>query len=292
MALSTRPRRATTVEAIVGRKAPVGSKRPAASKPQGGGSRLTPSKRSIDGKTVAASGARKPPPQSTDVLLQTALAALRQRSSKSVRDGMSRFNIPNTHALGVKMGDIQAVGKQLGRNHLLAEALWQTGLYEARMLSAYVEEPTQVTAAQMDRWLKDFDNWAVCDTLCFALFDKTPHAWKKAEQWAKKSGEFQKRAGFALFWCLSVHDKAAADTGFQKGLELIESAASDDRHFVKKAVNMALRAIGKRNKALNAEAIVVASRLAASKDATARWIGTDALRELTAGAVKKRVSDK
>ena len=229
---------------------------------------------------------------STDTLLQTALASLKQRSSKSVREGMARFNIPNEHALGVKMGDIQTVGKQLGRHHPLAEALWQTGIYEARMLSAYVAEPEKVTPAEMDRWCRAFDNWAHCDTLCFALWDRTPHAWKKAEQWAKKTPEFQKRAGFALFWCLSVHDKAAADAHFLKGLKLIEAAANDDRHFVKKAVNMALRAIGKRNKVLNAEAIAVATRLAASQDATARWIGKDALREIAGAAVKKRLSNK
>ncbi len=228
-------------------------------------------------------------PESIAALLQTALANLKQRSSKAVRDGMARFNIPNAHALGVKMGDIQAVGKQLGRNHALAEALWQTGLYEARMLSAYVAEPEKVTPTEMDRWCRAFDNWAHCDTLCFALWDRTPHAWKKAEQWAKAKTEFQKRAGFALFWCLSVHDKTAPDAGFLKGLKLIESAANDDRHFVKKAVNMALRAIGKRNKALNAEAIAVATRLAASQDATARWIGKDALKEIAGAAVKKRL---
>ena len=228
--------------------------------------------------------------KSVDSLLNDALAGLKRASSKAVRDGMSRFNLPNENAFGVKMADIQKVGKQLGRHHELAEALWATGIYEARMLSAYVGEPERVTPAQMDRWSAAFDNWAVCDTLCFALWNRTAHAWKKAEQWTKKKPEFQKRAGFALFWCLSVHDKVAPDAGFLIGLKQIEAAAQDERHFVKKAVNMALRAIGKRNKALNTAAITVASRLAASQDATARWIGKDALREITGAAVKQRLS--
>lgn len=250
----------------------------------------TVAKKAVTKKTVEKKPAAATP--SVPELLDVAMAALKRASSKTVRDGMTRFNIPNTNALGVKMGDIQKVGKQLGRHHELAEALWKTGVYEARMLCAYVAELERVTPAQMDRWAKDFDNWAVCDTLCFALWDRTPHAWKKAEQWTKKTGEFEKRAGFALFWCLSVHDKAAPDAGFLKGLQLIESAATDERHFVKKAVNMALRAIGKRNKALNAAAVTVATRLAASQDATAKWIGKDALREIASPAVKKRVSAK
>jgi len=242
-------------------------------------------------KSASATAVKGKQP-SLDDLLQQALSGLKRRSSKAVRDSMVRFNIPTEHALGVRMSDIQALAKQLGRDHELAEALWQTGIYEARMLCAYVDEPERVTSAQMDRWCRDFDNWAVCDTLCFALFDRTSQAWKKAEQWAKKNVEFQKRAGFALFWCLSVHDKTATDAQFLIGLHDIEAAATDPRHFVKKAVNMALRAIGKRNKSLNAEAIAVATRLALSPDATAKWIGKDALREIAGAAVKKRLSTK
>lgn len=242
--------------------------------------------------TPSPSKSAKATAPGVDELLRDALTSLKCHSSKAVRDGMGRFNIPNANALGVKMGDIQQVGKQLGRHHELAEALWQTGIYEAQMLTAYVADPERVTPTQMNRWCRDFDNWAVCDTLCFALFDRTPHAWKKAEQWTKAKEEFQKRAGFALFWCLSVHDKAAPDTAFLHGLKLIEAAATDHRHFVKKAVNMALRAIGKRNTALNAAAITVATRLAASQDATARWIGKDALREIAGAAVKKRLNTK
>ncbi|MGH8106174.1 MAG: DNA alkylation repair protein, partial [Arenimonas sp.] len=149
-----------------------------------------------------------------------------------------------------------------------------------------------VTAAQMDSWCRKFDNWAICDTMCFNLFDHTPHAWTKVTQWSTKPGEFQKRTAFALLWSLTVHDKQAGDDKFIKGLALIEKAATDERHFVKKAVNMALRATGKRNLVLNKAAIVVAQRLAESTDATARWIGKDALRELKSPVLTNRLSVK
>ena len=158
------------------------------------------------------------------------------------------------------------------------------------MLTAYVDEPERVTSAQMDRWSRQFDNWAICDTLAFALWDRTPHAWTKVEQWAGRREEFIKRTAFALLWSLSVHDKAATDKQFIRGLALIEQAAADDRNFVMKAVNMALRAIGKRNAALNIAAAKTATRLAASSDPSAKWVGKHALRELTSAAVKRRVA--
>ena len=154
------------------------------------------------------------------------------------------------------------------------------GYYKARMLATMIDEPEKVTPAQMDRWCRDFDNWAIVDTACFHLFDKTADAWKMVERWVKLKGEFQKRAAFALIWSLTVHDKKSGDEPFLKGLKFIEDAATDERNFVKKAVNMALRATGKRNAALHAAAIKTAERLAASSDPTARWNGKDALREL------------
>jgi 3-methyladenine DNA glycosylase AlkD len=179
------------------------------------------------------------------------------------------------------MGRIQALAKELGKSHELALALWDTGRYEARMLAAYVDEPARVTAAQMDRWRGDFDNWAHVDTLCFALFDRTKDAWKMVDKWAKLQDEFGKRAAFALVWALTVHDKASGDAPFVKALALIERAAADERHFVKKSVDMALRAIGKRNATLRKAAVATAKRLAASEDPTKRWIGTHSLRELS-----------
>ena len=194
---------------------------------------------------------------------------------------MARYNIPSDRAFGVPMRQIQALARQLGRDHGLAGELWASGWYEARLLAAYVDDPSLVTPAQMDRWCRDFDNWAVCDTVCFALFARTPHAWGKVETWATRRAEYVRRAAFALLWGLTVHDKPAGDAPFLRGLALVEGGATDDRHFVKKAVNMALRAVGKRNAALNAAAVDVAQRLAASSDASARWIGRDAFRELT-----------
>lgn len=186
--------------------------------------------------------------------------------------------------------DMKALGKRLGRNHELAAALWSTGVYEARMVASMVDDPAQVTPAQMDRWCKDFDNWGICDTMCFNLFDRTPHAWAKVTQWSRSKHEFVKRTAFALLWSLSVHDKRAANELFVEGLVLIERAADDERNFVKKAVNMALRAIGKRNRTLNAAAVVLARRLAGSPNATARWVGKDALKELRSPGVMRRLA--
>jgi 3-methyladenine DNA glycosylase AlkD len=205
---------------------------------------------------------------------------------------MARYAIPSDNAFGVAVGDIRRLAKDIGRDHALAAALWETGWYEARMLTAFVDEPAQVAAAQMDRWAREFDNWAICDTLCFHLFDRTPHAWGKVAQWAGRREEFVKRAAFALLASLSVHDKAADDGRFEQGLRLIEAAADDERNFVKKSVNWALRTIGKRNAALNASAIAVARRLAESSSAAARWTGKDALRELTGASVSQRVAGK
>jgi 3-methyladenine DNA glycosylase AlkD len=202
---------------------------------------------------------------------------------------MARYAIPSDHALGVAMKDIKALGKQLGRDQELAAALWESGVYEARMLASFVGDPARITATQMDRWCKEFDNWAICDAMCFNLFDRTPHGWAKVAQWSSSRAEFVKRTAFALLWSLTVHDKAAGDERFVQGLALIEKASEDDRNFVKKAVNMALRATGKRNRALNAEALFVARRLADSTNAAAHWVGQDALRELTSASVIRRL---
>ncbi len=220
---------------------------------------------------------------------QSALAWLKAHSSKAVRDGMARYAIPSDHAYGVPMKDIKALGTTLGRSQPLAVALWNTGVYEARMLASFVGDPEVLTPAQMDRWCKDFDNWGFCDTMSFNLFDRTPHAWAMVDKWSKRRNEFEKRTAFALLWSLTVHDKHAGDDAFEHGLALIEREAGDERNFVKKAVNMALRAVGKRNRALNAAAVVVARRLADSEDETAKWVGKDALRELTSPALTKRL---
>ncbi len=212
---------------------------------------------------------------------QEAVESLERMKTQHDYDNLARFGITANKAFGVSVANIRALAKRLGRSHELAEALWQTGWYEARMLSSFVDDPAQVTLSQMDRWCRDFDNWGITDTLCFHLFDKTPHAWKKVEQWSNKRAEFVKRASFALLASLALHDKKAPDAPFLKSLALIERAADDDRNFVKKGVSWALRSVGRRNPALRAPSIELSKRLAASPEASARWIGKDALRELT-----------
>jgi 3-methyladenine DNA glycosylase AlkD len=235
----------------------------------------------------------KSPQSSVDRQVQVVLASLKELSENRVLKDMSeRYAIYPTKALGVSMSNIQKVAKPLGKNHELAAALWETGWYEARMLTSFVDDPALVTEAQMNRWARDFDNWGIVDTLCFNLFDRTPHAWKKVAAWCPRKEEFIKRAGFALLWSLTVHDKSASDDKFLEGLVFVERGADDDRNFVKKAVNMALRAVGKRNSALNKAALSVARRLADSPKATPRWVGKNALRELTSASVIRRIESK
>src|SRR5688500_8103690 len=161
-----------------------------------------------------------------------------------------------------------------------------------RVLAGFIADPSRVTPALMDRWCRDFDNWAVCDSTCIHLFSRTPHAWRKVPIWSRRQDEFVRRAGFALLAALVVHDKRASDQPFIDGLALVEAAAGDGRNFVKKAVNWALRQVGKRNQRLNVAAVSVSRRLAASPEASARWIGKDALRELTGAAVPRRLAGR
>ena len=210
-----------------------------------------------------------------------ALASLERLGDARIRDEMGpRYGIHVTKAFGVSMGDMKRLAKGLGRNHELALGLWMTGWYEARMLATLIDEPLRVSTAQMNRWCRDFDNWGICDTACFVLFDRTPLAWTRVAPWCRSRGEFERRAGFALLACLALHDKQAPNPPFLAGLHLVERYATDDRNFVKKGVSWALRAIGRRNVALRAEATAVATRLAASTEAAGRWVGKDALRDL------------
>lgn len=237
--------------------------------------RATPSPRPAKASTSKKTAAALPVADRA----RNALAWLRAHSTKAVRDGMSRYAIPSDQALGVAMKDIKALGKTIGRDHELALALWKTGCYEARILTAFVADPDALTAQQMDGWVRDFDNWAYCDTLSFHLFDRTPHAWTKVETWSRRKAEFEKRTAFALLWSLALHDKRATDSQFAAGLRWIEASANDDRNFVKKAVSMALRAIGRRPGLRDATARL-AEKLSKSPHPGAEWIGKDALREL------------
>ena len=228
--------------------------------------------------------------QALDAEVEVALGWLKTHATQATLHGMARYAIPSVNAYGVAMKDIKALGKLLGRKQELATALWDSGVYEARMLASFVGDPDAITAAQMDRWCSEFDNWAICDTMCFNLFDRTPHAWAMLAKWRGRRGEFEKRTAFALLWSLSVHDKRSGDAPFIEGLAFIEQAAGDDRNFVRKAVNMGLRAIGKRNPALHAAAVAVARRLADSGQPGARWVGKDALREFISPALIQRLA--
>jgi len=217
------------------------------------------------------------------------IATLESMADKKVRDGMARYGIPNDHALGISVGALRALAKKLGKSHALALELWDSGIYEARILASFLGEPAELTPAQMDRICRDFDNWATCDTMAFALFDRSPHAFAKIAAWSKKTAEFEKRAAFALLASVALHDKAASNAAFIKTLPLIERAADDERNFVKKGVSWALRSIGGRNLELCEASLELAKKLAASDDATERWIGKDTLRDLSRPAVQKKL---
>jgi 3-methyladenine DNA glycosylase AlkD len=249
--------------------------------------------------TGRAKTARKPPSKpagaegsAIEDQVGFVLASLEQMKTRRDFENLTRFGITANKAFGVSMTNMQRLAKRVGRNHDLAAALWDTGWYEARMMTSFVDEPSRVTPAQMDRWCRDFDNWAVPDTLCFYLFDRTPHAWGKVEQWSRKRDEYQKRAAFALLASLALHDKGGNNAPFVEGLALIERAAADERNFVKKGVSWALRAVGRRNAALNAKAVTLARRLSESPEAGARWIGKESLRELTSPAVARQLARK
>lgn len=216
---------------------------------------------------------------------------LAKRGSKHNIQGMERYAIRAPKAFGVSMETMRPLVRTLGRDHELALALWETGWLEARVIASFIDEPARVTSSQMEAWARCFDNWAVCDSTCIHLFSRTPHAWPKVRVWSGRKPEFVKRASFATLAGLAVHDKKASDAEFVDLLPLIERAADDERNFVRKAVNWALRQIGKRNRALNRKAIVVAQRLTRRRESSARWIGHDALRELTSAAVRARLKD-
>lgn len=209
------------------------------------------------------------------------VAELRGLADPAYRADMApRYGIVAPTALGVRMADLKPVAKRIGRDHDLALALWETDIYDARLLVSMIADPAKVTPELMDRWRADFDNWGICDTLCFNLFDRSPHAFDKIDQWASLNDEFGRRASFALLASVALHGKKLPDAPFVERLALIGGASTDARNFVKKAVNWALRAIGTRNAACCLAATGCAARLAESEDRTARWIGRDALKAL------------
>ncbi len=218
--------------------------------------------------------------------LEEVLAWLQRRGTQRTIAGMARYGIQAKRAFGVPMGTLLSLSKRLGEDHALSVALWESGWYEARLLAALVGDPKRVTRRQMNAWASGFENWADCDTVCFKLWDRTPFAWEKARQWSRSPRELVKRGGFVLMACLAGHDKTSPDKKFLGFLPLIEKGARDERNFVKKGVNWALRGIGRRSPALHAAALKVARRLALSEDAAPRWVGKDALRELSSPKVR------
>jgi 3-methyladenine DNA glycosylase AlkD len=210
------------------------------------------------------------------------LAALRAQANPKNVAGMARYGISTTGTRGVPVAVIRRLARQAGRSHALAAELWASGIHEARILATIVDEPGRVTRRQMSQWARDFDSWDVCDQACQNLFRYTPFAWTMAAKWATGKREFVRRAGFALMAGLAVKARHAADADFEALLPLISGAATDPRNMVKKAVNWALRAIGKRNPHLRRAAIASAENIRAIDSPSARWIARDALRELRA----------
>jgi len=208
------------------------------------------------------------------------IALLRTHANLENVAGMARFGINPRGALGVPIPLIRKLARQAGRNHDLAAALWSSGIHEARILATLVDDPALVTRRQMDRWARGLDSWDICDQACQNLFRYTPFAFAKAAEWARARPEFRRRAGFALMAGLAVKARNAADPQFEAFLPLIEAASDDDRNLVRKAVNWALRQIGKRNPHLRGRAIATAEAIRARDSRAARWIASDALREL------------
>lgn len=204
---------------------------------------------------------------------------LKKEGNRKDAEGMARFGIDTEFALGIRIPVLRSMAKKIGKDHRLSLTLWASGYHEARILAGMIDEVDKVTERQMDRWIKDFNSWDLCDQVCANLFDRHPAAQKKAKEWAGRKPEFEKRAGFALMACRAWHAKTANDKEFIAYLPLIEREATDERNFVKKAVNWALRQIGKRNKALMKKAIATAKRIEKIDSKAARWIAKDALRE-------------
>ena len=212
--------------------------------------------------------------------LKEVIARLNKHSNPKDREGMAKFGINPKYALGVRIPVLRRLAKEIGTDHKLARALWNTKVHEARILASMIEDVDKVTEKQMDSWVKEFNSWDLCDQCCMNLFWKTPFAFKKAIEWSKKEQEFVKRAGFALMAVLAWKDKERANKDFIKFLSIIKNQSTDNRNFVKKAVNWALRQIGKRNKYLQKEAIKVAKKIQKLNSKSAKWIASDALREI------------
>lgn len=220
------------------------------------------------------------------------ISQLKSMANPKNAEGMARFGINPKGTLGVSAYDVRRIAKDIGKNHQLALRLWKSGIHEARILAGLVDEPDKVTEKQMEHWVSDFNSWDICDQVCSNLFDQTPLAYKKAFEWSKRKEEFVKRAGFVMMAALSLHDKEATNTKLAKFFPIIKKNATDERNFVKKSVNWALRQIGKRNKNLNKEAVKAAKEIHKIDNKTAKWIAGDALTKLTSDKLMERLNSK
>jgi 3-methyladenine DNA glycosylase AlkD len=217
------------------------------------------------------------------------LTKLRSWAEPRNVEGMARYGINPRNTLGVPVPKLRGLGKEIGKDHALAMQLWASGIHEARILAGIVADPRQTTEEQMERWVSDIDSWDVCDQCCMNLFDKTPFAYRKAIEWSAREEEFVRRAGFVLMARLAGSDRKAGDSEFERFLPVLVTGALDERNFVKKAVNWSLRQIGKRNSTMNARAIATAEDIGRLDSRSARWIASDALRELRSEAVQGRL---
>jgi 3-methyladenine DNA glycosylase AlkD len=223
---------------------------------------------------------------------ETIIQKLKELANPANVTGMARYGINPANNLGISIAQLRPLAHQIGTDHTLALRLWDSGIHDARLLACFIDDPHQITPAQMDAWADDFDSWDICDQACTSLFDQTSYAYEKTHQWAEDDKEFTKRGAFALIAGLAVHDKNAKDSTFEPFFPLIIKHAGDNRNYVKKAVNWALRNIGKRNQHLNKRAIQTARTLQDSTAPSARWIAADALRELTSQKVQDRLARK
>jgi len=215
---------------------------------------------------------------------------LKTLSDPKAVKGMARFGINPINTYGVSVPNLRKIARETGKDHALAQQLWASGIHEARLLASMIDRPDSMTEAQMESWVREFDSWDVCDQCCSNLFDKTKFAHQKAIEWSERKEGFVKRAGFVLMATLAVHDKKAADEEFLKFLPVIKRESHDDRNFVRKAVNWALRQIGKRNPNLNVMAIKVAREIQQINSKSAQWIASDAIRELTGETIQNRLT--
>ncbi|MCX6665573.1 MAG: DNA alkylation repair protein [Euryarchaeota archaeon] len=220
------------------------------------------------------------------------IAYLKTHANPDNVKGMARFGINPENNLGLSVNTLRSFAKNIGKNHALALELWDSGIHDARLLAVLIENPIKVTSKQMNAWAKNFNSWDICDQACTSLFDQTTFAWKKVFEWARRDEEFVRRAAFSLIAGLAVHDKTASDTEFENVFPLITKHAVDERNYVKKAVNWALRNIGKRNIYLNKKTIRLSEEILKISSKSARWIAHDALRELQSDKVQMRLAKK